>query len=630
MSVNFKNKINYSGLIFFLAFFSLQLFANNKPVHQAIKSIELLVDSSQSFSFKEIENSSGFSAIKNGYTYPNTTFNYWFRIKIQTQELQQKKYFLTINSGFHFDLTCYYINNSIVVQKAGFINKNNTGHSHSNPAFEIALPDTNQFYVYIQAKSYGCTENFYFDLAEEQNFHEGQEKMQFTFGFFYGILLVIMLVNIFYFFSLKRKAFLYYSIYVSLTMLVCSYFDGIPLMGLLNTIGKHHQFVVFADILIYVAFMPLMAIHYVQLEKIKPKLLKTANWYFIFTLISIVAALYFSSNEAYAAYFLYHNLTILFGIVLTVIIGIKGLKHNKILGRSFILSFSIIVLVLIISTLEDYGVTSFKLYYDLVKLGSLLEVIILSLALALYFRDLDRTLTKKNKELNLLAVDFEQAQEQFSHLEGRFLRSQMNPHFIFNAMSSIQNFILSNENKMAHEYLSKFAKLIRNVLEFSRKDFIYLQEEIETLSIYIQLEKLRASDKFNYTIKTAEGINSKTCLVPSMIIQPFIENAIVHGLFPKDANDDGLLSVYFEQHGQQLICTIEDNGIGREKSKEIRDKKEKYHQSRGMSVTKDRLEILKNINHLDAGYTFEDLYDTNKNARGTRVVIVLPINTTIQ
>ncbi len=625
MNINFNQQIKYSGFIFLLLVFSSPLFAGKTTVAASIKSIELLVDSSKTLGFSEIENSSGFQVVQNGYSSPNKVFNYWLRIKIKPGQVWQQKCFLVVNAGIHYDLTFYCrLKDSVVEQKAGLYNKKEVEHYYPNENFEVEPGGTAQFYVYIKARSFGAAEKFFFGLQSEKEFYQNQQTRQFTFGVFYGILLVIMLINIFYFFSLKRKAFLYYATYVFLTIVFCSYLDGIPLFGLVNTIGDYHRASINTALLSYFGFLPIMAIHYIQLNKSHSKLLKISYGYFLFVVVSIIAGFVVDSDKAYEFYFIFHNLTILFGAVLTLTIVIKGYKNNKILGRSFIVAISIVILSIVLSVFEDYGVTSFKLFYDVIKLGSLLEVIILSLALALHFRDIDRSLVKKSTELDLLSIDYEEAQEQFSHLEGRFLRSQMNPHFIFNAMSSIQNFILDNKNKMAHEYLSKFAKLIRNVLEFSRKDFIQLREEIETLSIYIQLEKLRASDKFSYTITTASDINPEKCLIPSMIIQPFIENAIVHGLFSKEGND-GMLTVYFEQKGLQLICTIEDNGIGREKSKEIRDKKEKYHRSRGMSVTKDRLEILKNSNQLDAGYSFEDLYDENRNAIGTRVVIVVPL-----
>jgi ligand-binding sensor domain-containing protein len=215
------------------------------------------------------------------------------------------------------------------------------------------------------------------------------------------------------------------------------------------------------------------------------------------------------------------------------------------------------------------------------------------------------------------------ARINIANLEATALRAQMNPHFIFNAINSIQNFILKNEKKPAHDFLTKFSRLIRNVLEFSKSDFITLRDEIQTLDLYIQLEKLRASDKFEYQIKTDPDI-SPHILLPSMVLQPFIENAVIHGLLPK-VDGPGQLNITFNKVDNRLRCRIEDNGIGRKKAGEIKEKKQNYHRPMGLSVTSERLDILRKINHFDASCITEDLFDDQGAPLGTRVTLLFPL-----
>lgn len=209
-------------------------------------------------------------------------------------------------------------------------------------------------------------------------------------------------------------------------------------------------------------------------------------------------------------------------------------------------------------------------------------------------------------------------------MEAKALRAQMSPHFIFNALNSIQNFILKNENRSAHEFLSKFARLMRNILDGSNAEFITLEKEIDTLRLYIQLEKMRASYRFDFEFIVDKKLHISNVFIPSMILQPFIENAILHGLFPK-SEANGILKITFISEDDQIRCIVEDNGIGRNKAKEINDKKQQYHKSMGMSVTHDRIEKLKKINKLNAEYMIHDLFDEYGNSIGTKVVLVLPI-----
>lgn len=223
---------------------------------------------------------------------------------------------------------------------------------------------------------------------------------------------------------------------------------------------------------------------------------------------------------------------------------------------------------------------------------------------------------EKEKELALKNAKF---QNELAVLKLENLKSQMNPHFIFNALNSIQEYIILNQKNLASSYLAKFADLIRAYLEHSNKGYITIREEIECLDIYLQLEKLRFEDKFEYLLNGVE--NNDHLKIPTMLIQPYVENAIKHGLLHKKNNRR--LTINFELLNNQsmLKCIVLDNGIGRVKANEIQNKK---HNSFATEATAHRLELLNFGKEKKIGVEIEDLYDST-NAMGTKVTLLIPI-----
>ncbi|MBM3434669.1 MAG: tetratricopeptide repeat protein [Bacteroidetes bacterium] len=208
-------------------------------------------------------------------------------------------------------------------------------------------------------------------------------------------------------------------------------------------------------------------------------------------------------------------------------------------------------------------------------------------------------------------------------IEQRLLRTQMNPHFIFNSLNSINGYIALNDPDSAQSYLTKFARLMRYILENSRKAFVPVEDEVNTLKLNMELEQLRYDNRFGFEIKVDETIDTESTFIPPMLIQPFIENAIIHGLANKQAG--GKLFVEMKREGELIHCTIEDNGIGREKAMAIKEKSGKAkHRSLGMQVTKERLDILNEKSKEKIAFQISDLKDETGNAAGTKVDLKIP------
>lgn len=215
-------------------------------------------------------------------------------------------------------------------------------------------------------------------------------------------------------------------------------------------------------------------------------------------------------------------------------------------------------------------------------------------------------------------------QKEVAEYEQKALHLQMNPHFVFNCLGSISSFIVQNGTDSAIKYLSKFSKLMRLTLEYSKGSLIPIDKEIEGLQNYLELEQLRFNKKFEFAITSGLEIEDDMAL-PPLLIQPFVENAILHGMVPKEGN--GLIEVNFDIQDNKLVCTITDDGIGILQSKAIKENSVKAHQSMALEITRKRLEMMEATTAQPAHVTIEEMTDGNQPA-GTRVVISLPIQYT--
>ena len=203
------------------------------------------------------------------------------------------------------------------------------------------------------------------------------------------------------------------------------------------------------------------------------------------------------------------------------------------------------------------------------------------------------------------------------------LRAQMNPHFVFNCLNSIQECIVTEKYGDASMYLNKFSKLFRSVLNNSGKALITLAEEIEVLELYLSLEHMRFEKSFQYSIQVEEDMEIEEILVPSMLLQPYVENALWHGLMHK--KDDRQLNISFRKQSDEVYeCIIEDNGIGRSKALELKKQqsKTKPHISHGMAICQNRIELLQKQGQ-HAVLEITDKYDANNEGSGTQVLIEL-------
>ena len=248
-------------------------------------------------------------------------------------------------------------------------------------------------------------------------------------------------------------------------------------------------------------------------------------------------------------------------------------------------------------------------------------ILLLLLGIVIY-RNL---IQKRRNELQKQKLENEKKQTE---LEMQALRAQMNPHFIFNCLSSINRFILKNESKIASNYLTRFSRLMRMVLNNSQKPLISLDDELEMLELYLEMERLRFKNSFDYGITFLNTVDSDNVFIPPLLLQPFCENAIWHGLMNKEGH--GRLDIELSMEDNILNCVIRDNGVGREKAEELKSKTAEKEKSMGLKITTERLALLNREKGLNTFYEIEDLKDENEISSGTKVTLKISFKQSVE
>lgn len=245
-------------------------------------------------------------------------------------------------------------------------------------------------------------------------------------------------------------------------------------------------------------------------------------------------------------------------------------------------------------------------------------ILLVSIILYIIYRAKIHQVKREEK----IKADF---QNKIAEVEMQALRAQMNPHFIFNSLNSINNFILKNESELASDFLTKFSRLVRQVLNNSRNKLVSLEDEFAALKLYLELEQLRFNNKFTYQFNVDNYLDVNLVLIPPLLIQPYVENAIWHGLMHKET--DGKITIKAYQEDEKLFFVIADDGIGRKKAAEYKSRYGIRKKSMGMDITSDRISIINKMFNMEASMEIIDLYNDKHEACGTKVMISIPVIT---
>ena len=229
----------------------------------------------------------------------------------------------------------------------------------------------------------------------------------------------------------------------------------------------------------------------------------------------------------------------------------------------------------------------------------------------------------KLEKRNQLLLEKVNLEKNLNQSKLKAIKSQMNPHFFYNALNTIQSFILSNEKKQAVSYLSKFSNLTRTILEMTEKETISIAEEVKTLGLYLDIEKARFEEDFNYHILVDNEIDAENIKIPTMLLQPYVENAVKHGLLHKQG--EKAVTIHFQKETEHIKISIDDNGIGRQKSTELNAIKNKNHNSFATEAMQNRVNLLNQYNQKNISIQYIDKTNLNNQSTGTTVVFEIPI-----
>jgi hypothetical protein len=281
--------------------------------------------------------------------------------------------------------------------------------------------------------------------------------------------------------------------------------------------------------------------------------------------------------------------------------------------------------------LEDFCLRETMMTKNLLIAGILLLLLLAGIyiwIMRLKRRNAEQSRKQAEDDLEIQRLEGERAraalQQRAKELEIQALRSQMNPHFIFNCLNAINRFILGHETEAASDYLTKFSRLMRMIMNHSRSAYINLADEIDILRLYLDMERLRFKDAFDYRIVIADELDIDEIRIPPLLVQPFVENAVWHGLMHKE--ERGSLLISFSATEDLLTCVVRDNGIGRQSAAMLKSKSVEKHKSMGMQITAERMALISGADTSRPFFAIEDLYDEHGEPAGTQVTLTVKID----
>ena len=481
--------------------------------------------------------------------------------------------------------------------------------------FPLEVAKNSSSTIYLRVMHYRGTQ-FPLHAGTLKAFYVVDVERSFLDGIYYGLMLLMVLYNLFIYFSLRDTSYLYYVIYVFLIAFLNATMDGYSFKYVWPSLPAINQYEDIIAALVGMAGI-LFATGFLNTKENAPVFHKI----FIGLLMTyvVIICIIASNNFLIGSIILEMVSLLLVAFIFTAAytIMVKGFRPAK----YFLIAWSLLLVSVAVFILKDFHLIPYNsLTINSLQIGSGAEAILLSIALADRINVYRKEKSKAQKELIQSLQEKTNMQHEMLELEAKALRSQMNPHFIFNCMNSIKALIQQKDEDNAVNYLTTFSKLLRTILQNLDKREISLYDELDTCRLYTQMESMRFDNKFSFSFVVDPDLDIKSIKVPALILQPFIENAIWHGVMPLET--DGFINVSVVKMDDTIICTIDDNGIGRELSKgrEFRSQSS-THQSKGVKLTQYRLDLDNALHHRSATVNTIDKKDENGNPSGTTVIV---------
>lgn len=439
-----------------------------------------------------------------------------------------------------------------------------------------------------------------------------------------GVLFILIVYHTSVFFITKDKSFGVYAAYLLLVFVFL-----IPKTNNESSIFLANYFSAFfkgANWIIQVYYWLLYAwfsLLFLSIAKKSKRLSSIIIWYVrsVFVLSTLLFLIDFIIFNIH--YFVWYFICVFMPVSLFVVfVFINTIRQFKdavntffIVGVIFFVGFSL--LSILFSYFPEFFIKGFS-PIDVFIFGVLIEAITLSVGLGYKFF----LFREESFRLEQLKNAFE---NEINELKLASLHSQMNPHFIFNALNSIKLYIINNDKDKAAHYLTRFSKLIRKILEASSKNEVTLKEELETIDLYLNIENIRFQNEIDISVSVDDNINLQQIKLPPLILQPFLENAIWHGLSSKKYDDKKIVISISKYNMDFVQINIKDNGIGREASAKIKSEKTIQRKSVGIQLTKERLDRFVKYKQHNYALLYKDVKNLNNEIAGTLVVLKLPL-----
>ena len=503
--------------------------------------------------------------------------------------------------------------------------------STSFAAAKIRLEVGERSRIYFRVDNFGNIAPFRVQMGDYGAYFKSHESLQFGNALYYGAIILLVLVNVYLTVIVRDAVIWHYLLFVMSVGIFQFDRDGYFVQFWFSETRSFNQVFLSMVILLSLLFNLQFFGAYFDLKKNLPWLAKAIRW-FAWVLIVLLPLCFV---HGFNVYFLQYNQIVIF-IVATTILGVsfylspqQGRK-----GYLYLIGYGIFYLgIMITIMLVQSWISSDFLRNYCLKFASALEIAIITFALVYNYQQerkiVNELALERLSKINILGEKARkelqrkvELGDELKETQMKVLRAQMNPHFIFNSLNAIQHRILHKDKFEASEFLAKFSRLMRQTLENSYHTKILVSKDLEALELYIQLEQLRYDGSFTYDIKVEERVIQQHLQIPALLIQPFVENALWHGI--RHRNDaDGVINIDISIKDEALCCCIEDNGVGRAYASEVNSNVRKEHNSKGMSLTASRIAMVNEVKTYAPKIT--DYTDENGKGTGTKVEFNLPL-----
>lgn len=612
-----KRIIVFCWLFCFTVFGCFAQKSNNSGSNAVPFSVYLSTHDSVSFQ-EVIQNKKLFKEPKTFKKKTNPSQTFWIQLdfKNRAHQLQSDTTYTLKFKDFEY-ATFFYQNNLTIDQRYigkfdGIKNSELMIYSHGTYFNKHNLIDNRYLYLKVKrVKSFETISQWKFTYKsqnEENVINRGLTwtniKKLIPSFLFAGVCIIMCLITFSFYLYFRQKEYLFYSLYVlSFFLYLCG--TNLKIYDFLFNKNLFYSFWFYniLQMVINIWYLSFIS-HYLKTVIDYPKLhfaIKILVSILILLVVLDTAFIFLNLFTGHVYIMSFHRfIMILFGIC-----GMIYLLKNK--------KDKLALFIVIGSFCYMVGALAHIYYnhYYMMLIGVSLEIIVFAFGL-----------TYKMQQTQREKLRF---QEDSYVNKTKALKAQINPHFIFNSLSSIQHLIATNHKESALKYLTKFSRLMRNIMENSIEATSLLSDEIKILKDYLELESLRFDNAFNFSIEIDEAIDSDAVEVPMLIIQPFVENAILHGLLNKKQGTKTLI-ITFRMLENYVICEIDDNGVGRKAAANEVNRIKKDVKSRGMEVTENRLQLLNTKNPQEKNIEIIDKYDEQGQSLGTKVIIKIPIN----